>query len=966
MARKELTALAALALVVNGLGGVEVKAQSWATTPKVVKPRLIAQGTSVTTDPNRIAAEKAEAEASELSKQDAPLTQIIAKREEALKYWRLAGDRRKEVGTLILLSAYYFSLRGEYPKAAEYAQQGLSILKDSKDLEDRQYQASLFQLLGVIYKESGEYQKALEIQTTLQKNVQLLFPDSPKILPGILIEIGHIYGNLGEGQKQRDYYNQALAFWVERKNELEQAEILDIISISYAFTGETKQAIAYFNRANQLDPQFKRGMTMMQTLYLTIGTSSCSTQLAGLKQALALEPENNKSNISESVATTEPNNTIDFLQKSIQKYREKGFLISEAFSLNALAGEYVRVGDLTQTLATYQQALKLRQFMGGKPGEAEVLANIADVLNQQGKKQEAINTLNQALEIQRRLNIRPVEADTLNTLGNIYLSLGAYDSSLDAYQKALAIHRNTGDKDGEGRTLQYIGWVYKELKNYPSALEYYQQAFVIAETNANCLYAAVSKRVIGQIYLESGDQQQAIININITSKFAEQLNTSETKLVVQAGVENLRAKVNLEQGNYAETIKLAQEARRLAQQSGVRQVEARILKHLAEAYIGLKQPDKAIQTYQEQLTLYRAISLQPEEAQTLYDLACLEQQTGKLTDALKTIDEAIEIIENIRKTVIDPELRTSFFATKQDYYALKIDILMELHQQAPSKGYDAQAFDTSERSRARTFLELLNEASTDIRQGVDPQLLEQEKAVQYKLAALERQWSESLSKNVTEQEQLALQQQQKKLLSQAQEIQTQIRAKSPKYAALKYPQPLILDQVQQQLLDPDTALLQYALGQDKSYLWVVTQDGFQSYVLPASKDLETSARNLLDTIQSNQQNLEIIAQRVNQLSQQILAPASAQLNKKRLIIVPDGALNYLPFSVLTVNNQTLLSNHELINLPSSSSLALIRQDTQNRQPAPKALAILADPIFSADDDRLNTPPQPVAPTNPDL
>ncbi len=86
-----------------------------------------------------------------------------------------------------------------------------------------------------------------------------------------------------------------------------------------------------------------------------------------------------------------------------------------------------------------------------------------------------------------------------------------------------------------------------------------------------------------------------------------------------------------------------------------------------------------------------------------------------------------------------------------------------------------------------------------------------------------------------------------------------------------------------------------------------------------------------------------------------------------MVIVPDGVLNYIPFSVLTLNNQTLINQYELVNLPSSSSLAIIRQNTQNRKPAPKTLAILADPIFSADDQRLKTPQKlPISPTNPYL
>jgi tetratricopeptide (TPR) repeat protein len=357
---------------------------------------------------------------------------------------------------------------------------------------------------------------------------------------------------------------------------------------------------------------------------------------------------------------------------------------------------------------------------------------------------------------------------------------------------------------------------------------------------------------------------------------------------------------------------------------------------LAEAYAALKQPQKAIQTYRDQLALYQTLSLQPEKSQTLYDLAKLERKEGDLKAALSSISEAIDIVENIRQEIVNPELKTSFFATKQDYYALKIDILMDLHQQDPTQGYNAQAFDTSERSRARTLLELLNESNADIRQGVDPKLLDQENALKYKTTALEKQWSELINKNPTEQQKAFFQQERKNLLAQYQAIQDTIRAKSPKYAALKYPQPLTLDQVQQQILDPDTALLQYSVGKEKSYLWIITKDGFTSHILPAQKEIETATRELLNAIQYGKDDTANIRQAANQLSQLVLTPAT-KLNQKRLIIVPDGVLSYVPFSTLTLNDKPLINQHELVNLPSSSSIALIRQETQNRKPAPKTL-----------------------------
>jgi CHAT domain-containing protein/Tfp pilus assembly protein PilF len=914
-------------------------------------------------DPNRIAAEKAEAEARKLLQEDAPLaTQVIPKWIEALKYWQLADDHKKEVSTLDRIAKFYI-LRGEYPKALEYAQKLLPICEA---LNDRECQGAAFSSLSIIYDQIGQYQKAIDYY----QQIPSLFPDTPKLTPITLRSIGQTYSqNLGQNQKGLDYYNQALSFWRAKGDVVKQAEIFDYIAFFYLNLGESQKAIESLKQANALDPEFKRDRSNVDLNYRALSILSCSDQIATLQKPSSPEPSANVPNSPESASEPATNN-IEKLQKFVQKYRKQEMIRGEADFLGTLAGlEYARLGQYPQALDTYQQQLKLLQFMGAKPQEAKALDDIADILNRQGKKQEAINTLNQSLEIQRQLNIRPDEADTLLTVARIYLSLGAYDSSLDTYQKALSIFRDTGKRSDEITALQDMATVYRKLKNYPESLKLYQQAFLIAETTGNCLYAARSKFLISQVYLDTGDDQQAVTSSNEALGIAEKLSVvagTEGKLATQALINNVLAKAKMKQENYTEALEYAQKAQSLAQQSQYRTVEAFVYTTLAEIYVALKQPQKAIQTYRDQLALYQALSFQPEKSQTLYDLAKLERKEGDLKAALSSISEAIDIVENIRQDIVNPELKTSFFATKQDYYGLKIDILMDLHQQDPTQGYNAQAFDTSERSRARTLLELLNESNADIRQGVDPKLLDQENALKDKTTALEKQWSELINKNPTDQQKAFFQQERKNLLAQYQAIQDTIRAKSPKYAALKYPQPLTLAQVQQQILDPDTALLQYSLGSEKSYLWIITKNGFTSHILPAQKEIETAARELLNAIQYGKDDTANISQAANQLSQLVLTPA-AKLKQKRLVIVPDGVLSYVPFSTLALNNQPLINQHELVNLPSSSSIALIRQETQNRKPAPKTLAILADPIFSADDQRLKAPQKrPISPTNPDL
>jgi CHAT domain-containing protein len=943
--------LTLLTVTANGVSSSVVFAQSSTADPVIQTQN---QSPPKSTDPNRIAAEKAEAEARKLLQEDAPLaTQVIPKWIEALKYWQLTGDRLEVAKRLGLIAKLYW-LRGEYAKALEYAQQAASACEA---LNDRICKGLAVSSLSLIYKEIGQYQKAINYSQQLPS----LFPEGPELTSSTLISIGQSYGELGQNQKALDYHNQALSFWRAKGDVVKQAETLDFITGFYLnYLGEIQKAIESLKQANALDPEYNRKIADLN--YDLFSTFSCSDQIATLQKPPSPEPSANVSNSPESAT-----NNIESFQQSVQKYRKQENIRAEAQFLSMLAGlEYARLGQYPQALDTYQQELKLWQFMGAKPEEAIVLKDIASILSYQGKKQEAINTLNQSLEIQRQLNILPSEANTLLTLGRIYLSLGAYDSSLDTYQKALSIFRDTGMRFDEITALQDMGSVYRKLKNYPEALKLYQQAFLIAETTGNCLDAAQSKYLISQAYLDTGNDQQVITSSNETLAIAEKLVKETRKFAIQAGINNVLAKAKIKQKNYTEALEYAQKAQSLAQQSRFPTVEAIVFTTLAEVYVALKQPQKAIQTYRDQLVLYQTLSWQPEKSQTLYDLAKLERKEGDLKAALSSISEAIDIVENIRQEIVNPELKTSFFATKQDYYALKIDILMDLHQQDPTQGYNAQAFDTSERSRARTLLELLNESNADIRQGVDPKLLDQENALKDKTTALEKQWSELINKNPTEQQKAFFQQERKNLLAQYQAIQDTIRAKSPKYAALKYPQPLTLAQVQQQILDPETALLQYSLGEEKSYLWIITKNGFTSHILPAQKEIETAARELLNAIQYGKDDTANINQAANQLSQLVLTPA-AKLKQKRLVIVPDGVLSYVPFATLTLNNQPLINQHELVNLPSSSSIALIRQETQNRKPAPKTLAILADPIFSADDQRLKTPQKrPISPTNPDL
>jgi CHAT domain-containing protein len=928
--------LAALALVVGSLGGVEVKAETPATAPP----------SASSTDQNRVAARIAQDEARQLIQQKAPRKQIIAKLKDSLNYWRLAGDKSKEYFVLSFIANQY-QQRGEYPQFLKYAQQSLSVAQAPHE------RTLALSSISLAYQGLGEYEKDAEIK----KNRIFESNDPFNILLSSL-NLASTYFNLGDKSKIIETLNQLIAYWEHKQEPIRQAEALEGLSYQYFKLGEHNKGLELAKQVIRLDPERKRNPIIFnQGLVSSIG-KVCANQLEPfniLPNVTKAKPE--ESSITSNVNYIQENRkVIEQFKERLQVARAGETISQEASTLTGLALTHSTLGESQTARDYYQQALKLYAVTGQKPWQANTLGAIANILSQQGKYQEAINYFNQALEIQRILKNSFDQGVTLYDIGVIYETLADYDASIFAYQQALALFQKIGDRRREAETMLKIGNIYRQQKNYPLALQQFEQALKIAQQSGNCLVTSDVYRNMSRTYEDAGDPTKSYEHGKQALTFAQNLSDFQFKPVSIANALNLMARAKTKAGDYGASLGLSRRSQEITRQANLQWANTSVYDVIANAYEASKQYNQAIETFQEKLALVRSLGRYSEEAYIFYFLAKMERQKGNLATALKQINSALGVIENIRQDLLSPNLRSRFFSTKQNYYELKVNILMELHQQDSTKGYDAQAFNASERSRARTLLELLNESNANIRQGVDLKVIEQENAIKDKVVSLDKQWSELAGKNPTEKQREFFEQERKRLLGQYQTVQDSIRAKSPKYAALKYPQPLTLVQVQQQLLDLDTTLLQYSLGKDKSYLWVVSRDGFQSHVLPSEKEIEAQVKSWRSALLDKPDASEALDGPASRLGRLLLEPAAAALkSRRRVIVVPDGALTYAPFAALRLEGKPLVESHTLLQLPSSSTLALIRSQTAQRLPAPRGLAMVADPIFSGDDPRITTP-----------
>ena len=254
-------------------------------------------------------------------------------------------------------------------------------------------------------------------------------------------------------------------------------------------------------------------------------------------------------------------------------------------------------------------------------------------------------------------------------------------------------------------------------------------------------------------------------------------------------------------GQKAEALKYYKQALSLNRACGDRRGEALTLNNLGRLYQGLGQVSKSVDYYHRALLLTRETQDRVGEALALHNIARAERSRGNLTEARSQLEEALKIIESLRTKVASQELRSSYFASEHQRYDFYIDLLMQMHKQRPSEGIAADALQASERARARSLLESLAEARADIRQGIDPTLLDRERSLQQGLRAKANRQMQLLSGKPNKEEAEVLAKEIRNLTNEYDQLQAEIKSKSPRYAALTQPQPLSLKEIQEQVLD---------------------------------------------------------------------------------------------------------------------------------------------------------------------
>jgi CHAT domain-containing protein len=676
-----------------------------------------------------------------------------------------------------------------------------------------------------------------------------------------------------------------------------------------------------------------RGLVLVITILVLSGT--ISAQDSGQPQEAAVERL-----MGECLQLVMEGSTPSFT-KAIEKCESARISLH---SLNIAAGEgavllisgyaYSQLGQDEKAIESYEQSVSLLRAAGQPRGEATALLSLGLLRGKLGEWQKAIDNFDQALPLFRASGESQGEVIALSVLGSLHLQLGKPEELLRYYDKVLEVVRATGSREGEAAVLTALGPLYAETGKPEKARESLERALSV--------YRALGYR-----------RGEAAVLLTLGLFYSYQLNRPQALEAFGQALPLFRA-----------------EHERFG--------EGAALGGLCITQLISSDYKKGFDSCYEAQALVHAIGDRSNEAFILKHIAIAERTRGNLAASQTAIESAIANIESLRTKVINPELRLSYFEGSQDSYEFYIDLLMLLHKQHPNDGYDGKALQATERARARSLLDTLSEVNADIREGVDAALLQREREIQHRLNARAQTQMRVLSQPHSEAQASVIAEEIETLIKDLQQVETEIRQTSPHYAALMQPRPLTLKEIQTQVLDQDTLLLEYSLGEERSYLWVVTSTSSTSYELAKRSEIEAAARHFYDLLNARNARVkgETDAQRTvrvtqadteipvaaTALSRMVLAPVAGQLGTKRLMIVADGVLHFVPFAALPVRSgeasntnrvaRPLIADHEIVNLPSASTLAVVRGEVAGRQMAPRSLVVLADPVFMKDDERV--------------
>ncbi len=802
----------------------------------------------------------------------------------------------------------------QYPAALSAAQLALKL---AEQLNDRPGQGLAWELIGRVYGAQRDYRGALE----RHRRALALFESlgDKQMASSLLGRIAACYYYLENYQAALETNLKRLKLKEELNDKVWIAGTLDDIASIHHNLGNYQQAITAIRRAIPIYEELDDDGGVARMLFL-LGD-------------IQLE----QSDYHEAIANYEKGGAI---------FAKNGDAIGPGLAILNIGGAYSGLGDYSRALDAYQKALDI--FTKHESPHRVALA--------------------------------------LYSIATVYSTLMDHEKARDYFQRSVALYERAKRPLGRAEALNALGNSYRRQGNYTRALEYLRQGLKLLEESGRKLGLADALTEMGDLYLQQGDENLAAQFYQQSQALFEQLASKEKLAALVAR----RGRLQERRGDYQGASSAYKQSLALYQAIGNKPGMAEALARMGDSYLLLKQPDSALARYRESQALFDEIGNKNGAALAMTGVARVEEARGDHSRALalaekvaamaeqggdaellweineligtarlglrqtaqakQAFEQAVSAIEFLRSQVAGGELARRYFLEHR--LAPYHDLVKLLAEDKPR-----EALSWAERSKARVLLEALQSGRVDVFHAMTADEQQQERKLRAEIISLNTQVTRATTPqrpDLARLDELKALREKARLNYEA--FQTSLYAAHPELRTQRGEAPVIKDEEIAALLPgPESALLEYVVTDEVTYLFTVTKAGTAAaaevkvFTLPIKQEeLAKQTETLRRQLGGRDFGFRASARQLYQL---LLKPAQTQLRgKTNLIIVPDEKLWELPFQALLADgDRYVIETRAISYAPSLTVLREMKRKRDERQTATSfGLLALGNPAIGSE------------------
>ncbi|TYP93681.1 CHAT domain-containing protein [Fodinibius salinus] len=595
-------------------------------------------------------------------------------------------------------------------------------------------------------------------------------------------------------------------------------------------------------------------------------------------------------------------------------------------------------GHYSKAMQRFKQSLPYLRGINQNRNFATSLSNISSIYEELSLFDKALEYVNRSLEIHKENGNVYELCSSYNQLGSVQQSLGNYDQALISYNKSLDYSHKAGTPKQTASTLNGIGLLYKRLGKYDKALDYYRQSLTIKKETGNPGSVATTTNNLGQLLWDQEKYDEADKYFHKALALRKKIG-NPYKIYYSL---NAMAGMYLVKQEYEEAKSYVDQIKAIGDSTDNYNMLKTASTYLGRITSASGNNQLAIHHFQKAYAYSKYLSTGDQ----LPPLKKLAKEYHKINSdsALFYGEKAINIVEKKRSNAgALSELKSGFFGQHTDFYTEMASWMLTYTQDL------SRAYKLVEQAKARSLSDELAQASQNIDQKLPEKVRVERREKQNQI---DRLYTKLENADNSKQRSNIEDKIRSKELNYA-AYENELHQKYPELKSLQSPEPISLQRAQS-LTDDQTAVLEYAVAENQLITFLITPNEIRAEQVslsgdePLGEQLTSLVGDFKSAILSNAPRSQLRSQSAK-LYSSLIKPFEKNLKRiSNLIIVPDGALAYLPFEALSRGDQYLIERFNIKYEPSLTSLNLLKEsETPDRQ----GLLAVAGSNFSEQNSR---------------